>query len=263
MGKHAARGVFGSKRRRNIVIFLAVIIVYACIQTFFNDQGDWRQNLKRWKNEAMQHPFMTYVFTFFFARSAASYKKAEAYYNSERPHLLEAARNFHLHKYFTHTEVTSIDMGWFDLIGARLKAMGDLLKAEGKDDFKIEKDKCEMTRFFILNKFPICPVLKWYDEKDTFKKELAGGTAFDTVEHWPIFIKNCHLTQGSAKGTKRLSGDKAKMGWIPGWVDEKWWALFTRRSFIHVVYRSFFLPAFAGYTAPMITSVLGASTLTL
>jgi hypothetical protein len=210
-----------SRLHRNIVYFLAIIMAFACFQTFVNDDGDWRHVLKRWKNEAMQHPFMTYGFTFIFSRSAASYRKAETYYNSEKPHLIEAAKQFHLHKYFTHTEVTSMNMGWYELIGARLKAMGDLLKAEGKDDFKIEKDKCEMTRFFILNKFPQMDVLKWYDDKEVFKNELAQGTAFDTVEHWPIFIKNCHLTQGSAKGTKRL-GDKKHIGWLPNWVDEKW-----------------------------------------
>ena len=212
-----------SKRRRYVLLFLAAIILYTAFHLFFSgdEKLTFSQRFRMWRFAVGSHPFMTYGFTFINSKSAASYRKAEAYYQSQLPHFVEAAKNFYVHKYFTHTKVVSVDVGWFDLIGARLKAMGDLLRNERKDDFKIEKDKCEMTKFFILNKFPHCKVLKWYNSKDEFKQQAKDGAAWADVPAWPIFIKNCHLTQGSAKGTKRLKNAQS-LDWLPSWVDEKW-----------------------------------------
>lgn len=54
-----------------------------------------------------------------------------------------------MHRYWADAgeHITSIDMGWYELLGVRIKGMADMYRASGRDDFKVEKDKCEMYRY--------------------------------------------------------------------------------------------------------------------
>ena len=57
------------------------------------------------------------------AGTRKTYKKAEEYYEVQRPLFDAAARNYSLHWYFSHTEIPDGYVGWYDMISLRTRAM--------------------------------------------------------------------------------------------------------------------------------------------
>merc|ERR1719240_2429809 len=61
----------------------------------------------------------------------------------------------------------------------------------------------------------------WRD-KDQFKKDMASGEAYKKAAEWPLFVKVCHLTQSSSRGTQALTSAKDIDEDFMDWIDEKW-----------------------------------------
>jgi len=103
--------------------------------------------------------------------------------------------------------------------------MAALLEEHGRDDFRIEKDKCTMYRFLEKNKLPTVHVVNYWYGRETFLGDIQTGVAFKSAAHWPVFLKFCHLTQGSALSTRRIDSKRyINENWesVSRWVDQKW-----------------------------------------
>mmetsp|Transcript_3339 Transcript_3339/g.12090 ORF Transcript_3339/g.12090 Transcript_3339/m.12090 type:complete len:504 (+) Transcript_3339:160-1671(+) len=158
-----------------------------------------------------------------------TYEKAKAYYMEQKPLFEEAAKNFSLHWYFSHTIVPDGYVGWYDMISCRTIAMASLLVNEGRDDANIEKDKCQMYSFLQLNKLPIVPLLGsvWRDDQQFVKDMCTSDDTELGISAYPVFVKSCHLTQGSSKGTTMIRSrpqldQLCTSGQLEKWVEEKW-----------------------------------------
>lgn len=136
----------------------------------------------------------------------AQWNFAHEYYNAQRPFFEQAARDFEMHDYWAHMDGGSMDMAFDWLLHVRVRAMRSMHDAEGRDDFKVEKDKCDMLNYFSRNGFPMPPVQGvWRDSSSQFLKQILGGTAIEPNASWPVFLKMCHLTQGSEDSVRRLN----------------------------------------------------------
>eukprot|EP00954_Amorphochlora_amoebiformis_P028996 1392516-Amorphochlora_amoeboformis.AAC.1 len=151
-----------------------------------------------------QSQFYLHFWTFISPGAAASWQKAKDYYDKQRPLFEKAAQEFEVHPYWLKTKINRIDAGWYEMITLRAKAMYEQYKGEGKEDFRIEKDKCEMYRFFNRNKFRTAKIHGIWDNVDKFSDELFADKAIPPNSSWPIFFKCCHLTQGSSESTRML-----------------------------------------------------------
>mmetsp|Transcript_34013 Transcript_34013/g.66227 ORF Transcript_34013/g.66227 Transcript_34013/m.66227 type:complete len:470 (-) Transcript_34013:141-1550(-) len=160
--------------------------------------------------------------------SHKTWLRAKNYYEQQLPLIRAAAQNYTVHSYFAEVgdHVTTPDVGWYEIIGFRAKTMARALEEDGRNDFRVEKDKCSMLEFFQNNQFPMPPVLKVWRNKGQAKYELEkhnehllGSSKF------PVFLKCCHLTQGSSKSTIPLpSIDYVNKQWpyLNRWIDTKW-----------------------------------------
>lgn len=150
---------------------------------------------------------------------------ARAYAEQQRPLFAAAARGFRLHPDFAATrELVEPSMTWHGLIHARTKSMARLLREEGRDGFMVEKDRCEMYKFFAANDFPICEVRGVYETKEAAKQAFASGAATAGATQWPLFLKACHLTQSSSRGTRAIAAPPAgaaALAELGAWVDAK------------------------------------------
>jgi len=138
-----------------------------------------------------------------------------------------AAKRFHLHQHFVDTarNFSVADTTYYDLSEKRLRAMASLLKATGRDDFLIEKSKCVMSSFFERNQLPMVAILRNWTDHRNFTADMRSGAAVRDVTTWPIFIKFCHLTQGSARSVRAVPSAKwlaDNIEELEGWVSEKW-----------------------------------------
>ena len=150
------------------------------------------------------------------------------YYLEQRPAILASARRMHLNWYWAQAspdiaalEYNSGGQGsylgdWYDVYEeghpywdvvnppgmydrysyvatARFAAMRRNLDLYGRDDFKIEKSKCEMTRFMQRNGFPTPPILSIWNDSSLPAQLDATSCANAPL---PLFVKACHLTQG-------------------------------------------------------------------
>ena len=154
------------------------------------------------------------------------------YYIEQRPLVLAAARSMHLNWYWAQAspDIAALEINAGPLSGGQGSPLGDayLVYYEGhpywdvvnppgmydrysyvattrfhamrrnferhaRDDFKIEKSKCEMTRFMQRNDFPIPPILSIWNTS-SLPPELNAASC--PSAQLPLFIKACHLTQG-------------------------------------------------------------------
>mmetsp|Transcript_1502 Transcript_1502/g.2062 ORF Transcript_1502/g.2062 Transcript_1502/m.2062 type:complete len:480 (-) Transcript_1502:137-1576(-) len=172
-----------------------------------------------------QTQFYLHFWTYVSPGAYASWLKAKQYYESQRPMFEKAASSFEVHPYWLRTEIDRVDAGWYEMISLRAKAMADMFDESGRDDFKIEKDKCEMYRFFTRNKFRTATIFGYWDDYEKFTRDLFADKAIPANATWPVFFKCCHLTQGSSESTRML---KSK-DWVhknekemTAFIKEKW-----------------------------------------
>ena len=86
--------------------------------------------------------------------------------------------------------------------------MGEQLDSHGTMGFKIEKDKCAMFEFFQNNAIDLPELLSDIKrDKQAIVSQLRAMKALYASGkplQFPMFLKGCHLTQGSDKGMMPL-----------------------------------------------------------
>jgi len=95
----------------------------------------------------------------------------------------------------------------------------------GRDDSRVEKDKCEMYRFFERNSVPMNSILNHWTSKEKIIDDIVSGEALRNVQQFPVFLKCCHLTQGSAKSVLPLKSRewvKEHTDELVDWLKAKW-----------------------------------------
>jgi len=161
------------------------------------------------------------------AKAAASYEEAKSYHESRMSFINEHIDELQLHWYWAEMAKTidTADITWYDIIEKRMATMARLLQEQGRDDFRVEKDKCEMMRFFMGNELPVVPPIEIYDSTAAVVHALRSGELFVKITKWPIWIKACHLTQGSAKATRMLKSEqwiRDNIDELEDWIHAKW-----------------------------------------
>merc|ERR1711865_318406 len=150
---------------------------------------------------------------------------ATEYFEAQRPLFEAAAAEYHVHRYFSTLEVPK-EISWHNMIHARIIAFAQLQLSEGRDDFRVEKDRCAMYEFFRRNNIPICKVLGSWRDQNQMLQSFSNGSFSSAVPTWPVFLKACHLTQSSSKGTRIIKSaehlSQIMSEDLPAWVGEKW-----------------------------------------
>eukprot|EP00966_Prymnesium_polylepis_P162079 3745628-Prymnesium_polylepis.1 len=145
---------------------------------------------------------------------------ARRLYDSQRPIVLKQASEFALHSYFYHWTTSRAAKHndhklWQNgLVNQRMQFWAQQLLEEDRDDFKLEKDKCQMMRFFARNGLPMPEWFGAWADLPKFARALhtrAGALGNAT---WPLYLKACHITQGEARSVRPLPA--------AAWVDENW-----------------------------------------
>jgi len=111
------------------------------------------------------------------------------------------------------------------VVNQRLQSFGKQLR-QNSTGFKIEKDKCAMLDFFQSNDINIPKVIGIYHDRKDLYAALNKIKASSPMYNYPLFLKGCHLTQGSDRGTvpafaRNFTQVNFKRYLIP-WVDAKW-----------------------------------------
>eukprot|EP01060_Flectonema_neradi_P005291 TRINITY_DN13505_c0_g1_i1.p1 TRINITY_DN13505_c0_g1~~TRINITY_DN13505_c0_g1_i1.p1 ORF type:complete len:450 (+),score=58.97 TRINITY_DN13505_c0_g1_i1:184-1350(+) len=159
------------------------------------------------------------------ASNGKQQQKAEMYFKEMYPKVLQSASTFPLHWYFRHTKPPPHNetLTWYEIVGLRTVAMAKLLKEHGRDDFRIEKDRCEMYRFFKRNNIPHANVLGNWSPDQSVEDIISTGV-LKSVTRWPAFFKACHLTQGSMKATFAVESEQwaiSNTNQVQSWVTSK------------------------------------------
>ena len=215
------------------------------------------------------------VISFWDPSAAEQYKWAARYRTEQRPLVLASARTFELHPSFVRDDIpvrsgafarlfagrdaadgvvddddvtAGASHSFFDAVWSRLRHM----ERTGREDFRIERDKCSMYEFFRANELPHPPVINIWRDLDAFFADVnaSWGDLSQLIPSWPVFIKFCHLTQvptvtyrylplptvfikfchltqGSARSTRRIkSAEHLREGIASGqfaaWARSKW-----------------------------------------
>eukprot|EP00471_Norrisiella_sphaerica_P010384 CAMPEP_0184506474 /NCGR_PEP_ID=MMETSP0113_2-20130426/53518_1 /TAXON_ID=91329 /ORGANISM="Norrisiella sphaerica, Strain BC52" /LENGTH=420 /DNA_ID=CAMNT_0026896193 /DNA_START=156 /DNA_END=1420 /DNA_ORIENTATION=- len=149
----------------------------------------------------------------------SSYVSAKKYYELQKPFLETAMRETHLHPYWRKSqEDLEHRLTWQDMVVGRMSGMLQQLKNSQHDDFKVEKDKCEMYGFFERNGLPFVPLLGMWDQKDSllsYLEQLRGEVA---KHDFPLWLKSCHLTQIKREDLR----DPLRFEKLREWVTKKW-----------------------------------------
>lgn len=150
---------------------------------------------------------------------------AAIYYRSQRPLFEAAAREFQLHWSWAQTKVSRADATYDEMAQSRFEALALNMDQYGRDDARIEKDKCEMYRFFMRNELPMPRIIGEWSSNETLIQQALSGEAFEAAAKWPVFLKACHLTQGAMQSVLRVKSSQ----WVldhpeefADWVNSKW-----------------------------------------
>lgn len=130
---------------------------------------------------------------------------AGLYYGAQRPKFLAAARDWAVHwAWVPERSGLSTEEPYEDLVSRRFEALARRQRQFGRDDALAEKDKCEMYRWLQRNNIPIAPLLGMWNNSQQLIDDIKSEHAFAKTTKWPVFLKCCHLTSGSAKSVMRL-----------------------------------------------------------
>ena len=148
---------------------------------------------------------------------------AEKYYHMERPNILANLATFTLHPYFANPNVPNTT-SWHGLIHERMRHFRKQLDSTGAIDYYIEKDRCEMYRFYGRHSLPILPQHGMWHTLGELQAAVLDGSAFANVTAWPVFWKACHLTQSSSFATRAMSAKPTpdEAAELSEWLAAKW-----------------------------------------
>jgi len=177
-----------------------------------------------------QHPWVVWLLSHVHTAALDNYKAAQGYYNDQLPAFLEAATANPIHRNFADSRyIASVpkdgSISYYDLVKLRAESMVTLYQEKKLDGFKIEKNKCEMTKFFMGNEIPVAGVIGFYQSIDQFLQEAPKHiNSKDGYEK--AILKACHLTSGNAQSTMMLSyhdlEDPQRREKLRSWLELKW-----------------------------------------
>jgi len=115
------------------------------------------------------------------------------------------ASHYRLHWAFAESAkdlVRFSEPSFYDLIETRLWTLGTLLVKQDRDDFRIEKDKCKLVEFFLLNRLPTPTTYGPWQDKEQFLAAMDTDELKDGFKNKPgAFLKCCHLTIGGGRSS--------------------------------------------------------------
>mmetsp|Transcript_16106 Transcript_16106/g.28959 ORF Transcript_16106/g.28959 Transcript_16106/m.28959 type:complete len:501 (+) Transcript_16106:143-1645(+) len=155
--------------------------------------------------------------------SRRAWKHAQDYYLSQKSIVIQNAKTWELHKSLEPMKHEVVEgMTFYDIIAARARVFYANLQAHAWTDFEIEKDKCHMYHFLYNNGFPHCPVIKEWNDLNSFSAEGDEVRQTSGCQHLPYcFVKMCHITMGHLNSAKRLSPGKS-WGDVVAWAEHLW-----------------------------------------
>ena len=131
---------------------------------------------------------------------------AREYLDSQLPAVQRSAAQHRVHPYFIGWEDMADRHDLGGLITARLRYWATRQRTHDLDDFKVEKSKCVMLEFFQRNELPVPKVLGLYSTPHQVSHALNSSLPKSLdITAWPIFIKACHLTQGSLRSVRKVN----------------------------------------------------------
>lgn len=145
------------------------------------------------------------------------------YYEHERPHILKSLQTFSLHPYFQMPYVPNAS-DWHGLLHERVKNFRRQMDTTGARDFEMEKDRCQMYRFYRKHNLPLLPLHGEWHTLNELLSAVQDGRAFHNTSAWPVFWKACHLTQSSSAATRAMKAPPtpAEVNELTSWLVAKW-----------------------------------------
>jgi len=199
-------------------VLLATVGPYAYIAIFLIISGSGSSGETLFVAEAMRQQFPSYfeaTVSFLSWLQGAENTYAVIYYEEQRPLLLKALESFTLHPYFVNADMPD-SSDWKQLLHARMKHFRKYMEQHGRVDYYVEKDRCEMYRFYRGHGLPLLPIHGVWRDLDTLLAAVRDRSAFANVSASPTFWKACHLTQSSSYATRAMS----KLPTTPEEIDE-------------------------------------------
>lgn len=179
-----------------------------------------------WAKEIMQSETVETILYILSPANRRTYDAIKAYYDSQRPLILESARHFEANKAWVadmHLDGYK-QYYYYDVVSLRTFMMERRWLADPRnDDFLWEKDKCVMYSWFRRNGFPFTEILReWHDIRGTAEQavDLVSTDMRNRSGHsqyalgsspvtYPSFLKCCHITQGHLKSTHIVHNEAA------------------------------------------------------
>jgi len=156
-----------------------------------------------------------------------AFSTAGIYYRRQRPFFVAASKTWQTGWYWAGIDLSGVTVDtaeYDDMVVRRFRRERALFDLYRRDDFRTEKDKCEMIRFLEQNDLLTMETLgMWYSKGNMSNLIVDTALAKGDEQRWPLFVKTCHITS-KEKGLLRLkSRDWAKEHTteIQRWVDGK------------------------------------------
>ena len=207
------------------VLALVVIVFLSMRSTCFSIQDECGANGSVEACYAANHGFAcksVYVPRAFYAsdmwdsmlQPTATKEKARAYYEQQLAYVGKSAMDFECLDYWCQNlSVPAVERPFYDLVTSRYDNMLAKYRADSSaDDFRFEKNKCEMYNWFERNAFRHAPIMRmWSAEgqwdtavatKDSVVADLLDDPTL--ADAFPLFLKACHITQGWEHSVKYL-----------------------------------------------------------
>jgi len=144
-------------------------------------------------------------------------EKGRAYFESQLPLMEASARNFECLNYWCEgLSVPSVHTSWYGLITNRYDNMYRQMREDPRnDDFRFEKNKCDMYDWYMLNQFRHARIYHRWSARGEWGTPPVGHEAVmaDLIANrsgvaYPSYFKACHITQGWAHSTRRVKSYK-------------------------------------------------------
>jgi len=170
-------------------------------------------------------PRAMYASTFYnsLMQPSATRRKAQEYFESQLPLVEASAREFECLEYWCRDlRVMEVETPFYDMVNLRFDMMHAKQLADPRaDDFRFEKNKCEMNRWLARNRLPRHRTHhmwsangQWGGGEATKQTVVDDILANRTGGTCPMVIEFCHLTQWDQR-----KGAVVDV-WSPEWLQE-------------------------------------------
>eukprot|EP00471_Norrisiella_sphaerica_P002187 CAMPEP_0184487712 /NCGR_PEP_ID=MMETSP0113_2-20130426/10282_1 /TAXON_ID=91329 /ORGANISM="Norrisiella sphaerica, Strain BC52" /LENGTH=407 /DNA_ID=CAMNT_0026870101 /DNA_START=241 /DNA_END=1461 /DNA_ORIENTATION=+ len=152
---------------------------------------------------------------------------ARDYYTAQVPEFQNLSTSFTLRRSWEFIGHPGEGASWEEMLSFRVQRMAEMLEREDIHDFLIEKDKCFMYNFFESQAIPYVPMYGIFRKKEAALGATLSLLNSTALRHKAIYLKACHLTQGSDDGTLQVKmeeipeGANAAKRQIETWIRKK------------------------------------------